>query len=136
MVKMAMESPKLLKNTAYNSTRLLIIGPMITPFQIVPITSTDYTLNGPSSNKALVTTTPHRRLSGIGLGYAGIVSIVNNQAHPACSQSGRAYDEARHRGQPEGYPRAAINIGAYAMLASSLHFPSIVSPMASGMASS
>ena len=39
IVKTTMARPKLLKNTQYNSTRLLIIGLLITWFQISPISS-------------------------------------------------------------------------------------------------
>ena len=39
MVNTIIARPKLEKNTQYNSTRLLIIGLMITPFQISPISS-------------------------------------------------------------------------------------------------
>ena len=39
-VKIRMLMPKLLKKMLYNSTRLLIMGPMMTAFQISPITST------------------------------------------------------------------------------------------------
>ena len=40
MVKNMMLSPKLLKNSQYSSTKLLIMGLMIPSFQMVPIIST------------------------------------------------------------------------------------------------
>ena len=39
-VKIRILRPKLLKKTLYNSTRLLIMGPMMTAFQMSPITAT------------------------------------------------------------------------------------------------
>ena len=39
-VKTMIARPKLLKNVPYNSTRLLIIGPMMTAFQMSPISAT------------------------------------------------------------------------------------------------
>ena len=39
-VNIRMLMPKLLKNMLYNSTRLLTMGPMMTAFQMSPITST------------------------------------------------------------------------------------------------
>lgn len=40
IVKPMIAKPKLLKNMLYNSTRLLIIGPMMTALQTSPISST------------------------------------------------------------------------------------------------
>ena len=39
-VKIMMLSPKLLKKMLYNSTRLLIMGPIMTAFHMAPIAST------------------------------------------------------------------------------------------------